>query len=317
MTAASRIDDLKSGAVTYLADGGLETDMIFLRGFDLPLFASFTLLDDPRGRRELRNYYEDYIRIAKSTGQGMILDTPTWRASQGWGAQMDLDQAAMDAVNLTAVEFISALREDHEEDLPILLNGAIGPEGDGYNPERVLSVQDYETYHGPQVRALARAGVDLVTAVTMTNANEGLAIARLAKSVGKPCIIGFTVETDGRLPTGETMQEAIERVDADTKRYPIFFMINCAHPDHFRAQLDGDWLTRIGAVRANASRMSHAELDEAEELDPGNPAELAQDYVDLRALLPNLRVMGGCCGTDHRHVGAIAHACHGRHSHAA
>jgi len=274
-------------------------------------------LDDPRGRKELRSYYEDYIRIAKSTGQGMILDTATWRASHGWGAQLGHDGDKMDQINRTAVEFISAVREDHEDDLPILLNGAIGPEGDGYNPDRVLSAAEYEAYHGRQVRALKGAGVDLVTAVTMTNSNEGLAIARLAKSADIPCIIGFTVETDGRLPTGETMQEAIDRVDTETDGYPLFFMINCAHPDHFREQLDGDWLGRIGAIRANASRMSHAELDEAEELDPGNPVELAQDYVSLREKLPNLRVMGGCCGTDHRHVGAIAHACHGRHTHAA
>ena len=312
MTDIDRIGALTSGNTMFLADGGLETDMVFNHGFDLPLFASFTMLSSDTGRAALRRYFEDYIRIAKGAGMGMLLDTATWRANLGWGTQMGLSASDIDAVNARAVAFATGIRDAHEDDLPILVNGVIGPEGDGYNPDYVLDADGYEAYHAPQIRALSGAGADLVSAVTMTNSSEGLGITRAAKAQGVPCIISFTVETDGRLPSGESLGEAIGRVDRETGGWPLFFMINCAHPDHFSAQLNGDWLDRIGAIRANASRCSHAELDEAEELDAGNPIELAQGYVDLRAKLPNLRVMGGCCGTDYRHVGAIAHACHGR-----
>jgi homocysteine S-methyltransferase len=85
-------------------------------------------------------------------------------------------------------------------------------------------------------------------------------------------------------------------------------MVNCAHPEHFADALDGEWTSRIRGLRANASRKSHAELDEAETLDTGDPADLAARYADLRAKLPQLELLGGCCGTDHRHIAAIAEA---------
>ena len=318
MTDIDRIGALTSGDRMFLADGGLETDMIFNRGFDLPLFSSITLMDDARGRQGLRDYFEDYIRIARNAGMGMLLDTPTWRASHGWAEGLGRSVEDLDADNIRAVEFIAELRADAEDGVaPILINGVIGPHGDGYNPDQVLSADAYAAYHARQVRVLSEAGVDLISAMTITSSNEGLGIARAAQAQGTPCVVSFTVETDGRLPTGETLGEAIGRVDRETGGWPLFYMINCAHPDHFSGALSGDWLGRIGAVRANASRMSHAELDQAEELDAGNPVELAQGYVALRAKLPALRVMGGCCGTDHRHVGAIAHACHGHHERAA
>jgi S-methylmethionine-dependent homocysteine/selenocysteine methylase len=107
-----------------------------------------------------------------------------------------------------------------------------------------------------------------------------------------------------------SLAEAIEQTDASTNGYVTHFMVNCAHPTHFDHVLDGTapWASRIGGLRANASRLSHAELDEMVELDSGDPADLAARYVGLRSALPNLHVLGGCCGTDHRHVAAIANA---------
>jgi len=126
-----------------------------------------------------------------------------------------------------------------------------------------------------------------------------------------PVAISFTVETDGRLPTGQELGSAIEEVDQATAGYATYFAINCAHPTHFECVLadTGAWVERVRGLRANASRKSHAELNESPELDMGSPIELGSDYARIAQSLKRLNVMGGCCGTDHRHVERIAEAC--------
>ena len=111
-------------------------------------------------------------------------------------------------------------------------------------------------------------------------------------------------------PSGQSLADAIEEADAATDAGAAYYMINCAHPDHFESVFTGAaWEQRIRGVRANASRRSHAELNEATELDAGNPEELAAQYAALLVRMPQVNVLGGCCGTDHRHVAAIGHAC--------
>jgi S-methylmethionine-dependent homocysteine/selenocysteine methylase len=206
------------------------------------------------------------------------------------------------------------LKEEYQaRGTPVVVSGCIGPRGDGYDPGAIMTVEEAEAYHGRQAQALASAGPDLLSAITMTNVNEATGIARAARSVGLPVVISFTVETDGRLPTGDTLAAAIGAVDAATNSYPAYYMINCAHPTHFADAIDADaaWAKRIGGVRANASRCSHAELDAMTELDAGDPDELAELYRTLRDRLPGLNVLGGCCGTDIRHIVAIAESCVG------
>jgi S-methylmethionine-dependent homocysteine/selenocysteine methylase len=294
----------------WLADGGLETAMIFLEGLDLPHFASFTLLDDARGRAAMAAYFNGFMDEAEASGAGFMLDTATWRASDGWGAVMGLSPADMARINREAVAFardLQAARGNGGRD--VIVNGAIGPQGDAYAPDRILTADEAEAYFAPQVQALAAAGVDMVTAVTMSDPGQGIGIARAARKAGLPVAIGYTVETDGRLVSGMALSEAIRRTDAETDGTPAWYMINCAHPSHFRHILAGDWTARIGAIRANASAKSHAELDESTELDAGDIPGLAADYRGLLQVLPNLRVLGGCCGTDLRHVRAIGRAC--------
>ena len=296
---------------TMLTDSGLETTLIYHDGFDLPCFASFDLLKDASGRAALRRYFDRHAKLAVDRGVGFIADTPTWRASRDWGAKLGYDDAALAEANRAAVEMMFAVRDQWERPgTPVVVSGNIGPRGDGYSPDRVMEAGEAEAFHTAQIETLADAGVDMITAMTMTHAGEALGIARAAKAVGVPVSMGLTVETDGRLPTGQPLGEAIEEIDASGAA-PAYFMINCAHPDHFRDVLaaGGAWRDRIRAVRANASRKSHAELDEATELDPGDPVGLGADYAALLKLLPNLRVFGGCCGTDHRHIAAIADAC--------
>jgi S-methylmethionine-dependent homocysteine/selenocysteine methylase len=302
----TRIDRLMAATKPWPADAGLETAMIFHEGFDLPQFASFVLLDDPLGRAALGRWFDGFVDLARRGGTGFVLDTATWRANMGWAGALGLDEAGIRKVNAEAVAFAKAWRDSREtEALPIVVNGVVGPSGDGYVVTAARTAVESEVLHGPQVQALAAAGVDLVTAVTMTYADEAIGIARAAKCAGLPHVLSFTVETDGNLPSGQNLQEALAEVEAATDGSALFYMINCAHPSHFSHRLAGPMRGRIGGIRANASRLSHAELDAATELDDGDPQEFGTDYAAFGDLLPGLRLIGGCCGSDHRHVAAV------------
>ncbi|NDV00782.1 homocysteine S-methyltransferase family protein [Pseudoroseicyclus tamaricis] len=308
MTKSDHLSKLLAATRPWLADGGLETSMIYHEGFDLPGFAAYPLLDDARGRAALTRYYAGYVDLAARAGTGFFCDTATWRANSAWMARLGHSDVA--GVNTRAVAFAQELRDAYETPLmPVLINGAVGPSGDGYVIEEALSAPAAEEVHSAQVQALAEAGVDLVTAVTMTYPSEAIGVVRAAQAAGVPVAVSFTVETDGRLPNGQGIGGAIAEVDISTDGAPVYYMVNCAHPDHFSSALSGGWLKRIGGLRANASRMSHAELDVSEVLDDGDPAEYGRLHAAMMPLLPNLKVLGGCCGTDHRHLGAVGACC--------
>jgi S-methylmethionine-dependent homocysteine/selenocysteine methylase len=296
----------------FLTDGGIETSLIFHQGLDLPEFAAFVLLDSEEGLDQLRRYYEPYVSLARENGTGLVLETPTWRASPGWAARLDVSPDKLDWLNRRAVTLMEELRRS-AGDNPVVISGCVGPEGDGYRPANLLSADAARDYHATQVGTFADTAADMVTALTMTYADEATGVAQAASDAGLPSVISFTLETDGRLPNGQGLGEAIEAVDEATSGAPAYYMINCAHPTHFDDVLGTDepWRDRILGLRANASMMSHDELDEAEELDDGDPADLGARYAALRPRLPSLNVLGGCCGTDHRHVAAIRDAWEG------
>jgi S-methylmethionine-dependent homocysteine/selenocysteine methylase len=295
--------------VPFLTDGGLETTLIFHDGHDLPHFAAYDLLARDGGEEALRRYFEPYVRIARERGLGIVLETPTWRANPDWAERIGHSGDELEVLNRRAVELLDELRDELEtEATPIVVSGCVGPRGDGYAVGETMTGDEAASYHGAQIRTFSEAGADLVTAITMTYADEALGIVRAARSAGLPAAISFTVETDGRLPSGQPLREAIEELDAGSDVSPVYFMVNCAHPSHFYDVLEpgSGWTERIRGVRANASRLSHAQLDDAEELDVGDPEELANEYVALRERLPRLSILGGCCGTDHRHVDAMS-----------
>jgi S-methylmethionine-dependent homocysteine/selenocysteine methylase len=295
---------------TFLTDGGIETVLIFEQGVELPDFAAFPLVRSGQGRDLLRAYFEPYLEIARAHGTGFLLGTPTWRASADWGERLGYSASELAEANRQAASLLRVLRATRADAGRILIEGIVGPRGDGYAVGQTMTAAEAEHYHRPQIEALAEGGVDLVGALTLTYAAEAVGIVRAADRAGVPVAVFFTVETDGRLPSGQGLRDAIEQVDAETDGSAAYFGINCAHPSHFAHVLedDGPWLLRLRAVRANASRKSHAELDAADELDGGNPEELGADYAALRARLPGLSVLGGCCGTNHRHVEAIGSA---------
>lgn len=300
------------GGDFFITDGGIETTLIFLEGLKLPDFAAFDLFRRKEGEAALRKYFRAYAAIAQRFNTGLILESATWRASGDWGARLGYSSRELAEANRRAIGLLEEIRGEFKGVAgKVVISGCIGPRGDGYNPAEIMSPEEAENYHAMQVRIFSDSAADMITAITMNYMEEALGIARAAESAGMPVVISFTVETDGRLPTGQMLAAAIEQVDAATSGYPSYYMINCAHPAHFNHVLiEGQpWAQRVRGLRANASRKSHVELNESLELDSGNPVEFGIEHAQLKTRLPHLNVMGGCCGTDQRHIEQIAAAC--------
>jgi homocysteine S-methyltransferase len=290
----------------WVTDGGLETDLIFHHDTELPEFAAYPLVWSELGRDLLRGYYEGYAAIAAASGAGLRLESPTWRANHDWGERLGHDPATLADVNREAVALMHGLAEEWRDRVPeILVTGMIGPRGDGYAPGPTVDADEAADYHQPQVRAFAQAGVGAVVALTLTDPGEAMGVVRAADSYGLPVGVSFTVETDGCLADGTSLADAIDRVDAVAP--PTYFLVNCAHPTHVLPALEalGDRAGRIHGLRCNASTQTHEELDEAETLDEGDLDLLVGTHRDLAARLPGLEIVGGCCGTDARHVASL------------
>jgi homocysteine S-methyltransferase len=296
----------------FLTDGGLETTLIFQDGLDLPYFASFPLIDTEEGRQLLEAYYESYVRIALKARTGFMLDTATWRANPDWAAKLGYAGPGLDEVNRRCVQHLIDMRDRYETpETPMVVSGAIGPRGDGYVADRAMTADEARAYHLPQIRSFLDAGADMATAFTLNYVEEVVGVALAAKSVGLPVALSFTLETDGRLPDGTSLRDAILAVEAETDGYPVYYMINCAHPTHFAGVLETDepWVKRIRGIRGNASTRSHAELDSAPDLDAGDPIDFGERYRALRGRQAQLTILGGCCGTDCRHVEQVRFSC--------
>jgi S-methylmethionine-dependent homocysteine/selenocysteine methylase len=294
----------------FLTDSGIETDLIFNGGWRLPEFAAFVLLDDAAGYAALRDYFLRHVAVADSFGCGLILEAPTWRASRDWGDRLGYSAAQLRDINERAISLLADIRRTHAG-APIVISGCIGPQSDAYEPSSRMTAKEAQAYHGEQIESLATTEADVVHAMTITYADEAIGIARAATHAAMPVAISFTTETDGRLPDGTTLADAIAAVDGATDSSPVYYGINCSHPTHFGPAFppDDEGGRRIRSIRANASSKSHAELDESDTLDAGDAAELAGLYRGLRNGHPQLTILGGCCGTDSRHVAAIAQAC--------
>jgi len=294
----------------FLTDGGLETVLIFHQGFELPEFAAFVLLDSDEGRQALRSYFRAYADIARDQGVGCILESMTYRASEDWGAKLGLSAEQIADRNRRSIALLEEIRSEYEGEIPhVVISGCLGPRYSGYHAEDRMTAAESAAYHQPQIATFRETAADMVAAYTLPYVAEGAGVAMAARQEGMPVVISFTVETDGRLPSGESLRDAVEQIDEMTDSAPAYFMINCAHPSHFADALDdGSWTDRVRAVRANASSKSHAELDESPELDEGDPVDLGRQYLALAKRLRNLTVVGGCCGTDHRHVAEMCRA---------
>ncbi len=294
----------------FITDGGLETTLIFHEAWELPEFAAFQLMKDPKGYQRLQDYSRQYARIAKNYGTGFILESVTWRANSVWGKKLGYTENELSEANRKAIEMLTEVRDEFEtEKMKIVVSGCIGPRGDGYTPTNLMSADKAKAYHSAQIRTFSETAADMVAAFTLNYVEEAVGIVKAAKESKMPVAISFTVETDGKLPTGQTLKDAIETVERETENYPAYYMINCAHPTHFESIPDGgEWTKRIRGLRANSSAKSHEELNDSTEIDEGNPSQLGMQYKELLQKLPNINIFGGCCGTDHRHVEEICKA---------
>ena len=291
----------------FLGICGMVTTFTFLEGVHLPEFAAFDLLRRPGGEAVLRAFYERNLAIAAEFGLGMVMETPTWRANVDWARKLHCSETELRQVLMRSVELLCELRTETPS-IPVVVSGCIGPRGDGYVIDIVMTPEEAMHYHDLEVEVFAKAGVDLITAITMTYSTEAIGVVKAAQRYHIPVAISFTVETDGSLPSRETLEAAIQRVDQGTDSYPSYYLINCAHPSHFRSVLlkGEEWTQRVRGILVNASLKSHAELIECTELDAGSPEDLAAEVIALREALPGLTVLGGCCGTDYRHIRALA-----------
>lgn len=296
----------------FATDGGLETTLVFHDGRELPAFAAFTLLADEAGAGRLLDYYRHYADIAAAHGLGLVLEAPTWRANPDWGHRLGYGPEALERCNRAAIALLERVRAHCDRNgQETVISGNLGPRADGYRAEARMSAAEAADYHAAQIASFADTAADMVAAFTINYVEEAIGIVAAARAQRMPAAISFTLETDGALPSGQPLGEAITACDAATGVYAAYYMINCAHPAHFRHTLDAGraagaaWIGRIRGLRANASCKSHAELDASAELDIGDPEALGRDYLALGDLLPGLAVIGGCCGTDHRHVDAI------------
>ncbi|RJG07578.1 homocysteine S-methyltransferase [Noviherbaspirillum cavernae] len=299
----SHLPQLSQGM--FVTDSGLETTLIFRDGIDLPEFASFVLLQSDSGRQRLRDYYRLYAEMARRYGMGLVLESPTWRANRDWAQKVGLPPDALPEINRQAIAMLVEIRDAYEtEHTKIVISGNIGPRGDGYVPSAKMSAVAAQDYHAEQIRTFAQTDADMVSAFTINYVEEAIGVVNAAKAAGMPAVISFTLETDGKLPSGQSLKDAIEKTDAATQGHAAYYMINCVHPTHFANTFaaDGEWGSRIRGLRPNASKKSHAELDASTELDDGVPVELGQETRDAKRMLKELRVIGGCCGTDERHV---------------
>jgi homocysteine S-methyltransferase len=294
----------------FLTDGGIETWLMYKNGFALPHFCDFQLLGDPAGREALRHYYREFARIAKQYGTGYVFCSLTYRASRDWGQLLGLSVDRLAELNLESIAFYREIARDIGLDPgSTLYSGCIGPRGDAYQTNPTITATASEDYHAEQIETFTKAGVDLVTALTLKSIEEAIGIARAARSAGVPSVISFTLDKSRTVDGRRSLRAAIEAVDAATDGAPAYYMINCSHPVDFGPALDhGDWVRRIRAVRANASSLEHGQLCQLGHLEEGDAAELAGQHRELARLFPHLNVFGGCCGTDYVHVRKICEA---------
>ena len=291
----------------FITDGGTETDLIYSRGFELPCFASYHLLNEPEGYAAIKDYYRKHAEVANRYGVGFILDSLTYRASSDWSEELGYNKEELAAMNHKAIDLLRDVGNEYEsESTRMVLSGCLGPREDAYMPNGRMSPNEAEQYHIEQITTLVEAGVDMITALTLNEVDEAIGITRAAMSVNIPVVISFSLETDGALLNGGLLKDAIKEIDAATDNGPAYYMINCAHPTHFDFIFDDeDWAKRIRGIRANASCKSHTELNNSETLEDGDPIELGGQYAELANRFKQLNVFGGCCGTDHRHVEEI------------
>jgi S-methylmethionine-dependent homocysteine/selenocysteine methylase len=300
--------------VNYLTEGGQETEILYKYGFELPHFAMFPLLDNPRAMAELRGMYGRYLDTAARYAFGVLIGGLDYRASPDWGSLLGYSRESLAEMQLRSIDFLREVAQPYDGHVPaIMYAGIVGPRGDAYEANRTITAEEAEEYHSEQLATLARAGVDLVEAMTFNNVPEVIGLARAAARVGLPLSVSFTLDHESRrLMSGPTLKDAIETVDAQTgDDQPAFYGINCSHPLEFMPAIEpGKWFERVRCLRPNAAMMDKISLCTLGHLEAGDPVELGALMGGLARKHPHIDMWGGCCGTWDTHLNEIARNVH-------
>jgi S-methylmethionine-dependent homocysteine/selenocysteine methylase len=292
----------------YLTEGGVETEIMYKWGHKLPHFAMFTLLDKPEAMADMKSMFARALEVAATQKTGLVLSSLDYRASPDWAALLGISADGLRDVHFRTVAFMKEVAAPFVEKIPdLVFSGVIGPRGDAYGKGGGITEEEAEDYHTPQLKNLRDAGADMACALTFNNIPEAVGVARAAKAVGIPLGLYFTLNSKGTLGSGPTLKEAVESVEEITQGAPSYYGLNCSHPLEFMESLeDGDWLKRVRSIRPNAVRMEKVALCKLGHLEDGDPEELGQQMGDIRQKFPQMDILGGCCGTDERHLGEIA-----------
>src|SRR5215207_5210671 len=300
--------------VNYLTEGGQETEIMYKYGFDLPHFAMFPLLDDRRAVAELRGMYGRYLDTAARHGFGVVIGGLDYRASPDWASLLGYSSEALAEMQMRAIDFLRELARPYQGQVPALMYaGIVGPRGDAYETNQTITAEEAEEYHSEQLANLARAGVDLVEAMTFNSVPEVIGLSRAAARVGLPLSVSFTLDNSTRrLVSGPTLKDAIETIDAQTgDDRPAFYGINCSHPLEFIPAIEtGNWFERVRCLRPNAAMMDKISLCTLGHLEMGDPPNLGELMGGLARQYPHIDMWGGCCGTWETHLDAIARNVH-------
>lgn len=295
--------------VFYLAEGGQETEIMYKFGHDLPHFAMFTLLDQPAAVADMRAMYRRYLDTAARHGFNALMGGLDYRASPDWAGLLGYTRSDLRDMQLRSVDFLREAAQPYAGQIrEILIVGTVGPRGDAYSLNQVITADEAEDYHSAQLETLRDAKVDLVSALTFNNTPEAVGVARAAASFGLPLSVSFALDSDHRLMSGPTLREVIETVDREAgEARPAYFGVNCSHPLEFTPALEsGEWIRRIRMLRPNAVSMEKTQLCRLGHLESGDPDELGRQMGELAARYPHIDIWGGCCGTWDAHLDRIA-----------
>jgi len=294
----------------FLTDDGIETEIMYKWGFELPHFAMYPLLDNPDAMAAMRGMYRRYLDVVARHRLSALMGGLDYRASPDWGALLGYSREGLAEANLRSIAFLRELAAEYADDIAqILIAGYVGPRGDAYKVNRTITAPEAEDYHAAQLATLREADVDLAWALTFNNIPEAIGVARAAAGIGVPLAISFTLDGASRLSSGPSLAEAIETVEAATgAAAPAFYTLNCSHPLEFEPALStqGDWIERVRGFRPNASKMDKIALCKLGHLEEGDPVELGRLMGALARRYPHMDVWGGCCGTGDVHLDEIA-----------
>lgn len=301
----------------FLTEGGSETEIMYRHGFELPEFAMFTLLENPKAVPIMRDMFCAQLDVAAEFGLSFLLTGLDYRASPDWGAKLGYSAQGLADANISAIEFLRDIAQGYEDQIPrLLVGGILGPRGDAYDLNQNITAESAEDYHSVQLNTLKAAGVDFVSAQTFNNVPEAVGVCKAASKMGVALSVGLTLDSTCRLKSGPSLAEAITEIDALTgEQAPDFYLLNCSHPVEYEPALENaSWIKRLRGVRPNASKMEKLALCKLGHLEDGDPVELGAQLGDLSQRFPHMDIFGGCCGTGDSHLREIAKALKSRHS---